>query len=170
MKTYDFIVKFLPDEAKQTYSRETYRRLVSSNDEYFVANIKNDKPLSLRLAAGETTVIDRFLFMYLAGKMHDELDAADYQELAPVIYMMRAVSMPLKLDAKAENEVVMHPDYSQWAMNDEGTDGKQVFRETWNIIPQKYKDWIQNVFASIPKDLESLVAAQSPDDDIIIAA
>ena len=168
-KNYEFLVN-MPETAKQAFSRETYKRLVTANDEYFTRGISNDAGLSLHLAAGETTVDDRFVFMYLAAKMHDELDEKSYNDLAPFIYMMREVSMPFELDPKAESGVVIRPDYSRWAMNDEGSDGKKMFRETWNIIPGKYREWIKRCFSSIQKDLECLIAEQSSNDDIIIAA
>ena len=165
-KTYDFIVG-LPDEAKQAYSREAYKKLVSTNDEYFVRNINATDGSSIHIGSGETTVNDRFLFLYIAGKIHN-LNEDDYGELAPFFYMMRQVSLPFDVASKAENGVVIRPDYSQWALNDDGTDGKKVFTEAWSLLPERFKAWIKDSFAAIPKELAYLVA--SPADDVVIAA
>ena len=165
MKSYDFI-KSMPEEAKLTYSREIYKRLYDVEGELSFRRQK-EKGVDLHLSAGTTSVDDRFLFLYLANKMHEDLSETDYLELAPFIYMMRSVSLPFELDEKLG--VKVSPDYAQWAMNDEGTDGKQVFRETWSFI-QGYRSWIRECFTTLPDELAYIVAEQSPVDDIIIAA
>lgn len=142
-QVYDYIVG-LSDEKKLIFSRKIYSKLLRE-DFVFAKNING-------LALGKDCELnDRFLFLYLCDEMKKGIDEVQYREYASYIFMMRNVSFILQPSEKAPHGLTLRPDFKQWQMDEQ--DGKYWFLKTWNLIPEWFHDWMQDIFAKLPEDV-----------------
>ena len=147
MDTAQFL-SCISDDMKDEYARAMYK-LLKKQDLAFRHFYSK-----LHLGKNDSDATDRFAFLFLCKKVFELKN----DELAQQLYDLRMTGFRLTTSSRT-GSVSIRPDTDKWntAKDGEPNNGVERFKDAWVKVKQENRDWVKQVFSTMPYDFPEFV-------------